>query len=216
MILAFDTSGPWVRTALLRGDDLLTGRDIAMAKGQVEHLMPLIEDTLAEARAKLTDLVAIGVGTGPGNFTGIRISVSAGRGLALALGIPAIGVTSFDALYGNRMTTLSALVALPAPKDTFYIQRLGPKASAPLMIREAEAAALVPSGPVDLLVTPAGNDIPDWLRALGRNWSVAPPMAPAIARITATRMGQPHPRPAPLYIKPADAAPSREAGPTML
>jgi tRNA threonylcarbamoyl adenosine modification protein YeaZ len=219
MILAFDTSGPWVRTALLHDDNILASRDIAMTKGQVANLMPLIEDTLAEAGATLADLTAIGVGIGPGNFTGIRISVSAARGLALALGIPAVGVTTFDAFYGNRVKTLSAMVAVAAPRDAVYLQRISPKVNAPEMVRDTQAAEILSQGQVDLLVTPApqaGQEMPEWIRALGRDWAVASPMAPSIARIAASRLGQAHPRPTPLYIKPADAAPSREAGPTIL
>ena len=69
-----------------------------MDKGQAERLMPLLAEVLAEAQVDYAGLSAIGVGTGPGNFTGVRISVAAARGLALGLGIPAIGITGFEAL----------------------------------------------------------------------------------------------------------------------
>jgi hypothetical protein len=43
------------------------------------------------------------------------------------------------------------------------------------------------------------------------------PLAEAIARIAARRFSDPAlPRPAPLYIRAADAAPSRERGPAIL
>ena len=98
MILGFDTSGAHVGTAIFDGTDVPAAHYIDMRKGQAERLMPMIEETLADAKISLSDLTAIGVGIGPGNFTGIRISVSAARGLALALGIPAIGVSLLDAL----------------------------------------------------------------------------------------------------------------------
>jgi hypothetical protein len=44
-----------------------------------------------------TLLAALAVCTGPGNFTGIRVGVAAARGLALGLGVPAVGVTAFEA-----------------------------------------------------------------------------------------------------------------------
>ena len=83
-LLAFDTSGPHCAAALLLGDALHLRVD-DMARGQAEHLMPMLEEMLAEAHMRWRDLDAIGVGVGPGNFTGIRISVSAARGLALSM-----------------------------------------------------------------------------------------------------------------------------------
>ncbi|MBY4894930.1 tRNA (adenosine(37)-N6)-threonylcarbamoyltransferase complex dimerization subunit type 1 TsaB [Rhodobacteraceae bacterium N5(2021)] len=211
MILGFDTSGAYVGTALWRDGDVATALYTDMAKGQAEHLMPMIEDTLANAQVTLDDLRAIGVGIGPGNFTGIRISVSAARGLALALGIPAIGVSLLEALaHGAQGPTLTCL---KAPRGAFYLERQGGGLD--------RAAALV-----------AANDLHDWaapgLTVIGQDSAVLAaalglPNAPsayapasAIARLAALRIGTPQPRPAPLYIKAADAAPSREQGPTIL
>lgn len=42
------------------------------------------------------------------------------------------------------------------------------------------------------------------------------PVAEAIARLALQRRDQPHPRPAPIYLRPADAAPSREPAPVIL
>lgn len=216
IVLAFDTSGPHCATALVRGDEVLATHHEEMAKGQAERLMPLIQQTLDDAGIGLRDLDAVGVGVGPGNFTGIRISVAAARGLALALGVPAIGVTAFDALYGGRLKTLSSIVALPAPRGAYYVKHVSPSEGEPVLIGEGDTAGFLPSGGVDLLVTPPGHDLPAWLRHCARDWGVGPPIALSIARIAARRAGTPQPRPAPLYVKPADAAPSRELGPQIL
>ncbi len=69
-----------------------------MDRGQAERLLPMLEELLAEAGVAWPDLDGIGVVTGPGNFTGVRLAVAAARGLALSLGIPAVGVSVFEAL----------------------------------------------------------------------------------------------------------------------
>jgi tRNA threonylcarbamoyl adenosine modification protein YeaZ len=58
----------------------------------------MLEEMLAEGGSGWAALDGIGVVTGPGNFTGVRLAVAAARGLALALGIPAVGVSVFEAL----------------------------------------------------------------------------------------------------------------------
>lgn len=187
-ILAFDTSGPYCAAALLHRGQMSTRID-DMARGQAEHLMPMLEDVLAAAGIGWHDLDAIGVGTGPGNFTGIRISVSAARGFALGLGIPAVGVTGFDVL---RLSADLAPLAVPAPRDQAY-----------LMIRD-EAPRLVPAADV-----PAGALTPDTLSPEER--------IARVAQVAADRRSDPSlPRPAPLYVRPADAAPARDTGPVLL
>ncbi|MEM9972140.1 MAG: tRNA (adenosine(37)-N6)-threonylcarbamoyltransferase complex dimerization subunit type 1 TsaB, partial [Pseudomonadota bacterium] len=80
------------------GGEIVASRHEDMAKGQAERLIPMLEEVLADVGAAWEELDAIGVGVGPGNFTGVRIAVSAARGLAMGLGVPAVGVTAFEAL----------------------------------------------------------------------------------------------------------------------
>ena len=188
LILGFDTSAAHCAAALLRGEEVLDSRVLEMTRGQAEELMPLLEVLLAEQNLNWRDLSAIGVGTGPGNFTGIRISVSAARGLALALEVPCIGVSTFDATLHGTPTPVAA--AVPAPRDQQYVQEPG------------EAAKLV-SLPYD-------TDLP----------VVHPPsgaiLAENIAHQARLRMDDNAQRPAPLYIRQADAAPSRDLPPKIL
>ena len=160
-----------------------------MGRGQAERLMPLLEEVLAEGGAGWRDLSRIGTGVGPGNFTGIRIAVSAARGLALALDIPAIGVSTFDAI--SLATEERHIPAVPAPREQVYIR---PDGAAPRLVTLEEA------------------------ERLGKPLAYPPEpgqLALAIAR-AATTADVPAPAPAPLYIRPADAAPSRDAPPVIL
>ncbi len=93
LVLGFDTSAAYCAAALLCGDRIIAAKAEEMRKGQVERLMPLMQEMLENAGVSWGDLTRIGVGIGPGNFTGIRIAVSAARGLALAPDTPAGGVS---------------------------------------------------------------------------------------------------------------------------
>ena len=110
-------------------------RDIG--KGHAEHLMAVVEDAMKQAGTAYPDLGVIAVSVGPGSFTGVRVGVSAARGFAMALGIPAIGVTTLEAIaaqarerFGAR-TVMSALDAgrgeiNAAIYDALSILRYGP------------------------------------------------------------------------------------------
>jgi N6-L-threonylcarbamoyladenine synthase len=197
LILAFDTSAAHCAAALLCGERVLQSAVEPMAKGQAERLLVLCQELMAAAGVAVTDLTAIGVGIGPGNFTGIRISVSAARGLALGLGIPAVGVSNFDALRFG--TDGPCACAVDARRDMVYLQGFeNPHLSAPAQHLATELPVF--DGP---LIGATGQP-PKY------------PIAEAIARITATRHLSETTRPAPLYLRPADAAPGRDAAPVML
>lgn len=185
-ILGFDTSAAHCAAVLLSGDRILAQRTEEMTRGQAERLLPLIEDVLAEAGVAWDEVGRLGVGTGPGNFTGLRIAVAAARGLALALDIPAIGVSSFDAITPEA----GARAAIPAPRDQVYLR----DAAGEITLHprdEAEAA-----GPLTFPPEPGT-------------------LAAAIAR-AAARAEPPFTVPAPLYVRPADAAPARDVPPRIL
>ncbi|NKX43344.1 tRNA (adenosine(37)-N6)-threonylcarbamoyltransferase complex dimerization subunit type 1 TsaB [Roseicyclus persicicus] len=211
LILAFDTSAAHCAAALLSGDRVLARAEEAMAKGQAERLMPLVAEVMAAAGKALSDLDAIGVGTGPGNFTGIRISVAAARGLALALGVPAVGVTRLEAMALDQPRPLLACVA--APRDQLYLQRFGAGVA-----RGPEMAALDRLDGWALTgLTVTGDRADEVAARLGAAVTEEAPRAVAIARHAATRWRDPAlPRPAPLYLRPADAAPSSAVPPAIL
>ncbi|SFR99345.1 tRNA (adenosine(37)-N6)-threonylcarbamoyltransferase complex dimerization subunit type 1 TsaB [Yoonia litorea] len=186
IILAFDTSAAHCAAALLSGDDIVTRVD-EMKKGQAEHLMPMLEQMLKESGLAWSDLDAIAVGVGPGNFTGIRIAVSAARGLALGLNKPAIGVNGFETRAFGAEGPYRA--EIPAPRGQSYFLDFdedGPT-GAPF---QAEATGMADASADELIA--------------------------ALARIAAKRLDGPNSRPAPLYVRSADAAPPRDPAPVIL
>lgn len=202
MILAFDTSAAHCAAALLRGDRIVSARDEAMASGQAERLVPMLEEMLAEAGLGWADVTRIGVGTGPGNFTGVRIAVAAARGLALGLGRPAVGVTRLEALAHGLPGPLA--VVEDARRGEIYAQETGGAAR----LTAVDNCGL---GPVALVGSAA-----EAVAAVTGGRVVAPamPLCEAIARIAAGR--EPGARPAPFYLRGADAAPPSDPPPVIL
>jgi tRNA threonylcarbamoyladenosine biosynthesis protein TsaB len=198
-ILAFDTSAAHCAAALLIGDRVSHRLEV-MDKGQAERLMPMLESLLAESGIGWPDLAAIGVGTGPGNATGVRIAVAAARGLALGLGIPAIGVTVLEATAHGLPRPLA--VVQDARRGEVYVQIFDPEPGQPHVMAVADAVAMIG----DIAVT--GSAAAE-IAALTQRRIVIPacPLAEAIARLAQDRSVQVQARPAPFYLRGADAAP---------
>ncbi|MFV0386654.1 tRNA (adenosine(37)-N6)-threonylcarbamoyltransferase complex dimerization subunit type 1 TsaB [Paracoccus sp. (in: a-proteobacteria)] len=193
--LGFDTSAAHCAAALLRGDRVLALRHEEMTRGQAERLFPMLEEMLAATGLGWSDLDVIGVGTGPGNFTGIRVAIAAARGLALSLGIPAVGISVTEAAAFGLPRPCR--IVIPARRDHLIWQDFvaGDDGKGGCRPQQAATGAL-PPGPV-----PA---------------SPAVPLAEAIARLALARRDNPAPRPAPVYLRPADAVPARDAPPVIL
>ena len=195
-VLAFDTSAAHCAAALLLPDRVIQRLE-PMDKGQAERLIPLLEEVLAEGGLEWSDLKALAVGTGPGNFTGVRIAVAAARGLALGLGIPAVGVTRLEALAHGLPRPL--LVAEDARRGEAYVQGFG--------LQTLETACLMPVDALPAAPYVTGSALSDGLPP-------ALPLAEAIARIAASRPARA--RPAPFYLRGADAAPPADPPPVIL
>jgi tRNA threonylcarbamoyladenosine biosynthesis protein TsaB len=202
LILAFDTAGPWCVAALCAGSTVRASASEEIATGQAERLMPMLEGVLSAGGAGWRDLAAVGVGTGPGNFTGVRVAVAAARGIAMGLGVPAIGVGLLEARAEGLARPLG--VVEDARRGEVYLQSFGTGADeGPLLLDPSDIA-------------PAFGDLPlaggaaAAVAALTGAAVLAPalPLAVAIARIAAQRLGAPQPRPAPLYLRAPDAVPS--------
>lgn len=183
-----------------------------MTRGQAESLMPLLSDVLFKADVTLSDLAAIAVGTGPGNFTGIRISIATARGLALSLQRPAIGVSGFkSAAYGQ---TQPVIAAIAAPRGAAYVQTMGPgTCQGPKLLLAEDLAGF--ESPFRSAIVGSGADA----LAQAIQGSVVPAkhdIASAIGLHAAAQSLTGHPRPAPLYIRAADAAPSKDRAPRIL
>jgi hypothetical protein len=146
LILAFDTAAAHCAAALVQGDAVLARRDEPMARGQAERLLPMLEEMLAETRRGWADLDALAVCTGPGNFTGLRLAVAAARGLAMGLGIPAIGVSRFEALAEGTAGPMRVVLQDPVVQDFLDGEPLGLASGHGLVAAGEHGVALNQSG----------------------------------------------------------------------
>ncbi|MFQ5958046.1 MAG: tRNA (adenosine(37)-N6)-threonylcarbamoyltransferase complex dimerization subunit type 1 TsaB [Alphaproteobacteria bacterium] len=219
-VLALDTATAACSVALWGSGALRARRFAAMTRGHAEALMPMVEETMAEAGLAYADLDAVAATVGPGTFTGLRVGLAAARGLALAAGLPVLGVTTLEALaHGlapGACAGRSVVAALDARRGEVYVQQfdaarvpLGP----PQTAVPAAAAAALPAGPVVLvgdsaaLVVAALADVRDDVAV-----AQAPrlPDAATVAGIAARRFAAadaapPERPPSPLYLRPPGA-----------
>jgi tRNA threonylcarbamoyl adenosine modification protein YeaZ len=158
----------------------------------------MIEEMLENAALTWPNITKIAVGTGPGNFTGIRISVALARGLSLGLGVPAVGITGFVArAQGVKMDDF--WVTIPAPRDQIYVQQFC-------------ANSAIETGPAQML--PAAQFDPNGAPVMSLADLTPAELALAIARAAAPVSAAP--RPAPFYVRAADALPPSDPPPVIL
>lgn len=193
LVLGFDTSAAHCAAALLYNGQIVASGATEMLKGQSEALGPLIKDLLVSQNFPINRVTRIGVGIGPGNYTGTRVSVSFARGLSLALGRPAFGISSFEATYFGHNEP--AHVIVPATGERIYVQSY-PKTSDVIWIGSEKEMDFSSAKRLD--------------RCSGQR------LSENIAHIASQRSFIDVSPPIPLYVKPADAAPTREQPPKIL
>jgi tRNA threonylcarbamoyladenosine biosynthesis protein TsaB len=106
-ILGLDTSIS-VASVAISEDGRIVAEDSYPRKGSAdgsgaksnhaEIILPLIDSVLHRAGIGLSDVAGIAVSIGPGSFTGIRIALSTVKGLAYGTGMPAVGISTLQAI----------------------------------------------------------------------------------------------------------------------
>ncbi|HEV2502960.1 MAG TPA: tRNA (adenosine(37)-N6)-threonylcarbamoyltransferase complex dimerization subunit type 1 TsaB [Mesorhizobium sp.] len=188
----------------------IAGRHVLdLGKGHAEHLLAVIDKALAEAGITFADLGAIAISTGPGSFTGIRVGVSTARGLALALKIPAIGVTTLEALAMEAASAFpgrSVLAVLDGGRGEIHAALFGADGGirhGPAIATLEEASAMAREN-AEVLAGTAAEAV-----AAGGRFDFGPLVATAdiatYARLAAAK--GPGEKPRPVYLREADAKP---------
>ena len=223
-ILAIDTASTSMSTAVLINGEVKGELYEDMDRGQAEHLMSFIAQSLEAAGIGIDEVDGIAVTVGPGAFTGMRIGLSTARALGLARKITVAGVSSLEAVaYGvseRDQQGRNILVALDSKRSEVFAQAFDARKK-PLSTAECVAPrqALMMAPPGDTLL--AGDAKPRLLTAAAHAPDAfydcsAPglPRAGNVARIAAERWesGENLP-PVPMYLRAPDARRIEDQGP---
>jgi len=102
LILAADTSLPFLSVALLRDGELVASMVIEGKSSRNEKLLPAIDWILRESGTDRKAIDVYAVTRGPGSFTGVRIGLATMQGMALALSRPLCAISTHEAIAPRR------------------------------------------------------------------------------------------------------------------
>ena len=198
-LLAIDTAADLCAACVWDTEAGERGRCVLeLGKGHAERLMAVIDEALAKAGSTYADLGAIVVAVGPGSFTGVRVGVAAARGLALALGVPAVGVTTLEALARQAREERPGhpvVARIEAGRGQAYVAAFS--AAGELTFGPAALALAA----ADALIREMGEDT---LLAAGKTADIAIYARCGAEKLAAGALPE---KPKPLYLREADARP---------
>ena len=98
LMLSLESSAKAASAAVFEEGRLLA---VSVSNAGLTHsrtLLPMAEDLLKNLDRSVRDIGVVAVAHGPGSFTGLRIGMAEAKGLCWALDIPAIGVSTLEAM----------------------------------------------------------------------------------------------------------------------
>jgi tRNA threonylcarbamoyladenosine biosynthesis protein TsaB len=217
-ILGIETALGACSVALLDGNKITGHAHEKMKRGHAEALAPMTESVMCKTKNSYSNLERLAVTTGPGTFTGQRVGIAFVRAMALALKIPAVGVTTLDALSEQALQEEKAdwaLAVSDAKRGEVYLSARalsGETLVATAIMTYEEAATLakdkIESHGSNLVLAGTGAEI---LLPIfkSKGWNLQPakvlqPDAIFVALLGAV-MPTPKSSPKPLYLRAPDA-----------
>lgn len=214
-VLAIDTSFEACSAALVDGASVLWTEQRIIGRGHAEALPVMVAGGLSATGLAVNDLDRVGVVIGPGAFAGVRVGLAFARALCLGTKVEAVGVTSPAAL-GASIKSVAPNIApvfdarrgqvYAALYDATRREHLAPFVAAP--VEAAQRLASRAQGEKILLV---GSGAPLVAPHVETPCAVDPttlidPVAVALLAAASAPGARP---PAPLYLRPPDASPSK-------
>jgi len=213
ILLAIDTASVLCAACVYdsAADEELGRQVLDLGKGHAEHLMAVVDDALTVAHINFAALERIVVSVGPGSFTGVRVGVATARGFSMALKIPAVGVTTLEAVAAEARrnfagkTSVAALDGGRGEVNAAVYAQDGAIIVQPTAMTLVEAVTLAKTHGGVL----AGSAATAIAKEAGDELLVGPTGSTADVGIYA-ELGADKPvgdRPKPLYLRDADAKP---------
>jgi len=160
-ILALDTSTDACSVALNLDGEIIEDFRV-IPRLHTQQLLPMVQDLMAKAGIRISELDALAFGRGPGSFAGIRIATGATQGLAYAAELPVLPVSTLEAmaLAAHRKEQADMITAaLDARMDEIYVAAYDCKSGMPEIVLTEQVCA-----PQDLELQP------DNYFAVGSGW----------------------------------------------
>lgn len=98
LILCIETATPVCSIAIVEQGKIISLVEKHEANIHGTAIIPFIDQALAEASIKLSQLSAIAISMGPGSYTGLRIGTSTAKGLCYSVDLPLIAINTLEAL----------------------------------------------------------------------------------------------------------------------
>ncbi|MFD2871306.1 tRNA (adenosine(37)-N6)-threonylcarbamoyltransferase complex dimerization subunit type 1 TsaB [Mucilaginibacter ximonensis] len=98
IILQIETATTVCSVALAKDGETTTVKELNERNIHAEVITLYIEELIAGAGLKYSDIDAVAVSSGPGSYTGLRIGVSTAKGLCFALDKPLIAVETLESM----------------------------------------------------------------------------------------------------------------------
>lgn len=122
LILTIETATRAGSVCLARGHSIIAARTGDANVSQSAHLLPQIEEVLAEAKASMRDVELFAAAAGPGSFTGLRIGLATIKAFASTLGRPCVGIRTLEAIAHAAGYSKCTIAMLPAGRGEVFWQ----------------------------------------------------------------------------------------------
>ncbi len=144
LMLALESSAKAASAAVFEDKKLL---GLTLENSGLTHsrtLLPMAENLLANLDRSVRDLGLVAVAHGPGSFTGLRIGMAEAKGLCWALQIPAVGVSTLEAMAwgGPDLDGSMLCCAMDARRGQVYNALFTVAEGRPIRLTEDRAIAL--------------------------------------------------------------------------
>jgi len=125
IVLGIDSSTDILAVGLANERGVIAETMVDSAREHASKIVGLVDSLISEAKISREEIEGIAVAIGPGSFTGLRVGLAVAKGMARALGIPIIGVSTFEVLADRLRDRFPECVLIgKARKGEYYLCRL--------------------------------------------------------------------------------------------